>query len=123
MSGKSPELRDTGFQIFIRSGKIPHCPTEDHLSGTSDFLAVSLPCDSVKEHGSHANTFLPSGLKAEVLIYIYVCMYVYIYIYIYIYIVCNVAITNMETVRKFNVTDQFSVTESEGSKKFCTGIK
>jgi hypothetical protein len=32
-------------------------------------LCHSPPCDSVKEHDSRANTYLPSGLKAGILIY------------------------------------------------------
>lgn len=40
-----------------------------------------------------------------------------------LYIVCNVEITNMATVRKFDVTDKFIVTESVRTKKFCTDIK
>ena len=74
--------------------------------------AFSLPCYSVKEHDGRSNTFLPSGLKAELYIYIYT-----------VYIVCNAAITDMATVRKFDETDKFSVTESVRSKKFCTGIQ
>jgi len=91
VSGKSPQLRDTGFQTFGRSGRISHCPTDDHLSGTTDFLGVLVCPVIVWKCVTAVRTLFCLRVWRWRCVYIYIYIYTHTYIHTYIhtpYILC-----------------------------------